>query len=204
MGTSIRSHTISTALFSKAQRGLLALFFTRPEDSHYLRQVVRAVRIGQGGAQRELARWVEAGLLLRTRHGNQVHYQANRECPVFEELRSLAVKTAGVADVLREGLASLAARITVAFVHGSVARGTEKAASDVDLVVIGEVSFTEVVAATRPLQDTLGREVNPTVYPVREFRAKLRAKHQFVRSLVETPKIFVVGGDREFSRLGAK
>lgn len=202
MGSRIQSHTISTALFSKAQRGLLALFFTHPEESHYLRQVVRTVGIGQGGAQRELARWVEAGLLVRTRRGNQVHYQANRECPVFEELRSLAVKTAGVADVLREALASLADRITVAFVHGSVARGTEKATSDVDMVVIGDVKFLEVVTATRWAQDTLGREVNPTVYPVREFRAKLRAKQHFATSLVQSPKIYVVGGEHEFSQLG--
>lgn len=202
MDTEILNHTVSTALFGKTQRGLLALFFVRPEESFYLRQIVRITGVGQGAAQRELARWVEAGLLVRTRRGNQVYYQANAASPVFGELKSLVVKTAGIADVLREELAALADRIRVAFIHGSVARGTEKPASDVDLVVVGSLSFAEVADAAVRAQETIGREVNPTVYPVREFRAKLRAGHHFVTELMETPKIFLVGGERELKRLG--
>ncbi|HUY33540.1 MAG TPA: nucleotidyltransferase domain-containing protein [Pirellulales bacterium] len=202
MDTDDSGHTISTALFGKTQRGLLSLFFTRPEESFYLRQIVRTARVGQGAAQRELARWVEAGLLVRTRRGNQVYYQANATSPVFHELRALAVKTTGVADVIREALLGLADRISVAFVHGSVARGTEKAGSDVDLVVVGAVGFGEVVAAVGRTHDTIGREVNPTVYPVREFRAKLRAGHHFVTSLMESPKIYLLGSEHELERLG--
>jgi len=117
-------------------------------------------------------------------------------------MKSLAVKTAGVADVLREALAGMVDRIRVAFIYGSVARGTEKADSDVDLLVVGTVSFGAIVAALQAAQETIGREVNPTVYPVREFRAKVRARHHFVTSLLETSKIYLVGDDGELSRLG--
>jgi predicted nucleotidyltransferase len=176
---------------------LPVLFFVRPEESLYLRQIVRTAGGGQGAAQRELARWREAGLMLRTRRGNQVYYQANATSPVFHELRALAVKTTGVTDVIREALLGLADRISVAFIHGSVARGTEKAGSDVDLVVVGAVGFGEVVAAVARTQDTIGREVNPTVYPAPEFLDKLRAGHHFVTSLNESPKIYLLGGEHE-------
>ena len=136
-------HTISTTLFNKTQRGLLSLFFVRPEQSFYLRQVVRIADIGQGATQRELARWVEAGLLLRTQRGNQVYFQANPGSPVFPELKSLAVKTAGLADVLRDALTELAEQITVAFVHGSMASGTENLRSDVDVVEAGDSSLDD-------------------------------------------------------------
>ena len=124
MDTLPSSSSIGTTLFNKTQRGLLSLFYVRPEQSFYLRQIVRTAGIGQGATQRELARWVDVGLLLRTQQGNQVHFQANPRSPVFGELKALAVKTAGVADILREALAGLAEQITVAFVHGSIARGT--------------------------------------------------------------------------------
>jgi len=195
-------HTIGTALFGKTQRALLRLFFVRPEQSFYLRQIVRTAAIGQGAAQRELARWVEAGLLVRTRRGNQVYYRANAASPVFAELKGLAVKTAGMADVLREALAGLAERIKVAFVHGSLARGAEKAGSDVDVVVVGAVTFSEIAAALRSAQEQLGREVNPTVYTVREFRKKLDAGHHFLTATVSAPKLFLIGGERELGRLG--
>ena len=204
MSTNKNNPAIGSTLFNKTRRGLLSLFFVRPEQSFYLRQIVRMAGIGQGASQRELARWVEAGLLLRTRRGNQVHFQANPDSPVFAELKSLAVKTAGVADVLREALAGLFDQIVLAFVHGSMASGMDNARSDVDLVVVGAAGFGEVANALRTAHDILGREVNATVYPVREFRAKLRAGHHFVTSILETPKIFLVGDESELKRLGEK
>ena len=194
---------MTTALFGKTQGALLALFFMRPEQSYYLRQVVRTARIGQGAAQRELSRWVEAGLLIRTKRGNQVYYQANGDSPVFAELKALTVKTVGVADVLRESLAGMADRIRVAFVHGSMARGAERYDSDVDVVVAGKVTFSEVVAALGGVQARIGREINPTVYSEREFREKLRAGHHFLRTVITSPKLFLIGDERELKRLGA-
>lgn len=202
MSTVSPVHTIGAALFGKTQRALLGLFFVRPEQSFYLRQIVRTAGIGQGAAQRELARWLEAGLLVRTRSGNQVYYRANTASPVFAELKGLAIKTAGMAEVLREALTGLADRITVAFVHGSVVRGTEKAGSDVDVVVVGAVTFSEVAIALHGAQEQLGREVNPTVYTVREFHKKLDAGHHFLTATVSAPKLFLIGGERELDRLG--
>jgi len=189
------------ALFGKSKRALLALFYLQPERSFYLRQITRRLGMGQGAVQRELARLAEAGLLVRTRVGSQVHYQANARSPCFGELRTLMIKTAGVGDVLREALAGLAERITLAFVYGSLARGEGNANSDVDLMIIGEVSFGEVVSALQSAQKTIGREVNPSVYSEAEFGAKLKARHHFVNAVVNGPKVFLVGGEHELKRL---
>jgi uncharacterized protein len=192
---------LGAALFGKSKRGLLALFYVQPERSFYLRQVTRTLGIGQGAVQRELARLVKAGLLVRTRVGSQVHYQANSASPIFGELKALMVKTAGVADVLREALTGLAEQIAVAFVYGSLARGEGKANSDVDVMIIGDVSFGGVVSALQSAQKTISREVNPSVYSEGEFRAKLKAGHHFLTAVWNAPKVFLVGGEHELSRL---
>ena len=142
-------------------------------------------------------------MLLRTRQGQQVYYRANQDSPVFAELKALTLKTAGVADVLREALAGLVDRVALAFIHGSVAQGTERGGSDVDLVVVGSVTFAEVATALKSAQDTLGRELNPTVYSEREFREKLRQGHHFLKTVVGESKIFLMGNELELKRLGA-
>ena len=197
------TYSVGTALFGKTQRALLALFFGQPDQSFYLRQIVRTTGVGQGAAQRELARWVEAGMLVRTRRGNQVYYQANPASPVFPELKALTVKTAGVSEVLREALADLDDRIKVAFVHGSVACGTEQVGSDVDVLVVGGVSFGEVASALHAAQERIGREVNPIVYTEQECRDKLRARHHFLTTVMAAQKLFLIGDERELKRLGA-
>jgi len=194
-------HSIGSALFGRTRREVLALFYRRPERSFYLRQVIRSLGIGQGSVQRELARLAGAGLLVRTRVGSQVHYQANAASPVFSELKSLMVKSAGVGDVLREALAPLAEQMQVAFLYGSLARGDGGAESDVDVMVIGDASFGDVVSALQPAQEVIGREVNPSVYSAKEFSAKLRAKHHFLSSVVAASKVFLAGSEHELKRL---
>jgi len=201
MGTLDATGRLGAALFGKSKRALLALFYMQPEQSFYGRQVMRMVGIGQGAVQRELARLVDAGLLVRTRIGSQVHYQANADSPIFAELKSLMLKSAGVADVLREALAGLAERITVAFVHGSLVKGTARTGSDVDVLFIGDASFSEVVSALQPAQNTINREVNPSVYSEREFRSKLQAKHHFLTAVMNAPKVFLAGSEHELKRL---
>lgn len=201
MSTGDFTGQLGVALFGKSKRALLALFYVQTERTFYLRQIVRTLGIGQGAVQRELARLVDAGLLVRTPVGSQVHYQANAASPVFGEMKSLMLKSSGVADVLREALAGLVERITVAFVYGSLAKGTDNARSDVDVMLIGDVSFGEVVSALQSAQKTIGREVNPSVYSEQEYRTKLKAKHHFLTSVIGTPKVFIVGGDHELNRL---
>ncbi|MFZ0964122.1 MAG: nucleotidyltransferase domain-containing protein [Terriglobia bacterium] len=198
---SIRSN-LSSALFGQTRRALLALLYGHPDEAYYLRQLVRAGGLGLGAVQREVKRLAEAGILRRTVRGHQVYYQANPECPVFAELKGLVVKTAGAADVLREALAPLGGRIKVAFIYGSMARLQQKNASDVDLLVVGEVGFGEVVAALRNAQELLHREINPTVYSPAEFRSKLMARHHFLSSVLRNEKVFVIGDEHELARLG--
>ncbi|MBN1224786.1 MAG: nucleotidyltransferase domain-containing protein, partial [Candidatus Aminicenantes bacterium] len=154
MGTTLYTGG-AEALFGKTRLAVLALFFTHPEREFYLRQVSRTVKTGQGAADRELKRLAAAGILLKTKKGRQVFYQANRNCPFFKALKSLIVKTSGVVDVLRRALDRYKDKIRIAFIYGSFARDSQHARSDVDLVVIGEISFGEVVSALSQAQDTL-------------------------------------------------
>ena len=204
MGSKNTSDQLTPALFGKTRRTVLALLLTHPEESFYLRQIVRSAGLGQGAVQRELQHLTEAGLLLRRRQGHQVHYQANRDSPIFKELKSLVVKTAGVGDILRQALSGLKDRIQAAFLYGSFATGKDRPASDLDLAVIGDVTFGEVVSQLRPAQETLGREINPTVYTPNEFQKKLKAKHHFVSAIIQGPKIMLIGEDRELTGLGKK
>ena len=204
MSTRTLAPPVSSALFGKTRQAVLALLYGHDKESFYLRQIVRAVSLGQGAVQRELAHLTAAGLLTRTRRGNQVYYQANRNAPIFAELKSLLVKTAGAADVLRAALAPYADRVQVALLYGSVAQGTDQMESDIDLLVIGKVSFGEVAEAVSTAQERLQREVNPSVYSPEEFRRKLLARHHFVRQVFQGPKIFLIGSERELKRLGAK
>jgi len=160
--------------------------------------------MGRGAVQRELENLVSAGLVSRDRRGNQVHYQADPQSPIFSELKSLMVKTAGVAEVLREALNPLGNRIMTAFIYGSIVKGTENSASDVDVLVIGDVSFSDVVDLLSSAQESIGREVNPSVYPVDEFITKVSAGHHFVTSLVGEPKIFLIGDQDVLGRLVEK
>jgi predicted nucleotidyltransferase len=204
MGTTSGDDMLSAALFGKGRRAILALFYTRVDEAFYLRQVARVTGVGLGAVQRELQQLSRAGIITRTVRGRQVYYQANPTCPIFSELKSLIVKTAGIADVLRTALAILSDRIDIAFIYGSVARGTEIRTSDIDLLVIGDATFGDVVSALGPGQDMLGREINPTVYPKAEFKAKAKAGQHFLRAVMKGPKIFLVGDESELARLAGK
>ncbi|MCX6101336.1 MAG: nucleotidyltransferase domain-containing protein [Candidatus Bipolaricaulota bacterium] len=134
-------------------------------------------------------------ILSKTREGNLAYFQANRTAAIFEELRGLVRKTAGIPDLLRTALLPHSSSIGRAFVYGSVARGEEGAASDVDLMVIGDVSFFDVVAAVSPLQQTLGREINSTVFDSAEYARRLRAKDPFLTRVEKQPRIDLIRGD---------
>ncbi len=187
------SSPISDALFNDTRRAVLALLYGNPGASWYLRQIVRLVGGGQGAVHRELSNLAAAGIVTRTRGGREVYYQADPSCPVFEELRGIVRKTSGLADVLRSALEPLAPSIRTAFVYGSVAAGSETPASDIDLMVVGDVGFDEVVRALAPAQKALGREINPTVYPEAEFEEK-RGGGGFVDRVLAGEKVMVVGG----------
>jgi len=204
MGTLLDRNDLSSTLFGKTRRAVLSLLYSHADESFYLRQIVRSAGGGLGAIQRELKQLSDAGIIRRTVHGKQVYYQANRKCPIFKELKGLVVKTMGVGDVLRTELAPLVERIKIALVYGSIARNDEHRRSDVDLLVVGDVSFSEIVSTLAEAQKTIGREINPTVYPSEEFRLKAAAGHHFLRTVLQGPVLFIVGDRDELAKLAKK
>jgi len=201
--STIGSPAISTALFGVTRRRLLAELFGHPGERFHLRQLARVVGTGLGPVQRELKRFAEVGLVTATRQGNLKLYEANAACPVFDELRGLIRKTAGVTETLRGALGPIWPRIEVAFIFGSVARGEERAESDVDVFVAGEVTFREVVAVLAPSEASLSRSVNPVVYAVDEVRERLARGEHFLSRLWDEPKLWLKGDDRVLGELRA-
>jgi predicted nucleotidyltransferase len=195
---------VAAALFGNTQRAVLSLLFCHSDHAYYLSEIIRAAGTGAGAVQRELDRLRDAGLVTRSKRGNLVFYRANRDAPVFPALQELMIRTAGVADVLRAALAPLSESIRAAFIYGSIARGEERAGSDVDLMVIGDVSFTELVDALHPTQEILGREVNPNVYTPDEWSEKAAGGHSFITEVLGEPKISLIGDADEPGRLAAK
>jgi len=194
---------LTDVLFGQTRREVLGFLFSQPDKSFYLRELARHAGTGLGAVQREAVKLAEAGILRRSVRGNQVFYQANRENPIFQELKSIVSKTAGTHDILREALFPMRQRIRMAFVYGSVARHEERADSDVDLMVVGEVPFTEIVAAITSAQERLGREINPTVYPLAEFQSKLKAKNHFLKGVLRQKKLYIIGDENELAGLAS-
>lgn len=195
---------LSSALFGKCRRAILALLYSHPDEDFYLRQIARFVEAGQGGVQREVRRLTEAQIIRRTLRGRTAFYQANRQCPIFPELQGLVLKTAGVVEVLRGALMPLRDRIQVAFVYGSIARSQPRRGSDIDLFVIGPTSFGDLAEALAETQSKLARDVNPTVYDVRDVQRRLAARHHFVSAVVDGPKLFVIGTQHELEQLAPR
>ena len=189
---------LGDALFTKTQQRVLAILFGSPDRSFYLNEVVRLSGAGNGAVHRELATLLSCGLLTAGLIGNQKHYQANQSAPIFEELRGIVVKTFGVADVLRARLQPLEDSIQVAFIYGSVSKGTDKAGSDIDLMIVSDrVEYPDVIAALDPGATPLGREVNPTIYRRVEFEKKASEEGGFLSRVLEGPKLFLIGAERD-------
>lgn len=186
---------LANVLFPGYRRGVLGLLLLHPQDSYHVREIARLTGTTPGTLARELAKLVEAGLLVRTPQGNQVLYAANTASPVYEELASILRKTSGLADVLAQALEPLRDRIRVAFVFGSSASGRMQAGSDVDVLLIGDgLGYGEVVAALYPSQQSLGREINPKLYSPEEWRKLAAGDGAFHRDVMAKPKLFLIGG----------
>lgn len=204
MSTKLHHEHLSGTLFGKTRRAVLSLLYSHVDDAFYLRQIARAAGVGLGAVQRELKLLSEAGIIQRIVRGRQVYYQANPRCPVFEELKKMITKMVGVGATLKAALALLTDRIDVAFIYGSVARNNEHRGSDVDVLVVGKVTFSEIVSSLQEAQQTIGREINPTVYPLEEFRSKLAEGHHFLNAVLKGPMLFLIGDKHELARLAKK
>ena len=144
------------------------------------------------------------GLLDREQVGNQLRYWANRSHQIYPELAGILRKTVGLANVLLEALGPLAKKIKVGFVFGSMARGPESMGSDVDVLIVGSLSFGAVVDAFFPVQQQLGREINPKVFSATEWNTKLAKKDGFITHVLADPKIFLIGDERDLAELARR
>lgn len=191
-----RPASIAGALLTPVQQRVLALLFGQPDRSFQSGELIRLARSGTGATHRQLARLEGAGLVIVTRSGNQKHYQANRGAPVFDELHGLIVKTVGLVEPLRTALKKYGKRIGAAFVYGSVAKGTEKATSDVDLLVISEnLGYADVFEGLQNAEAILGRRVSPTVLTPSSWRSKRLRPDSFAARIAAQPKLFVIGSE---------
>jgi predicted nucleotidyltransferase/DNA-binding transcriptional ArsR family regulator len=204
MSTASADDILALTLLGASQSAILGLLYAHPGESFYLREIVETTGLGMGHIQRELQKLSNAGILLREERGRHVYFQANPACPLFPELRGIVRKTLGAPTVLRQVFRPLMKKINAAFIYGSVARGDEHAASDLDLMVIGAATFAEVAAAARKAESTLRRPINPTVYPPAEFHDKVKAQNHFLTSVLKREKTFILGGDHELGTLLAQ
>lgn len=187
-------------LFGTYRQRALAQLLLHPDKNYHVRELARLTKTTPGTLHKELSRLAEAGLLQRTRQGNQVRYQANRDCPVFAELAGLFRKTSGVVSVLAEALQSLRPAAELALVFGSIANGTENDHSDVDLLLIADCSFGDAVKALHPAQATLQREINPVLYTATEFAKRIESRDGFVQNILANPQLFVIGSPNDLGK----
>jgi len=191
---------LAESLFGEYRRRVLAFLLLRPDEHFHVREISRLTSVPVGPLHRELKILAGAGMVSRHASGNQVQYQANRDCPIYHELAGIFRKTCGLADILRAALVPLSDSVESAFVFGSVAKGEERADSDVDVFVIGSASFTDVVLALADKQPQFGRDINPVVMNGEEFSSKLAAGEHFVSRIMSEPKIFLIGTEHDLGK----
>ena len=186
-------------LFGDYRQRVLAQLLLQPDADFHVRELACQTGTTPGTLTRELGKLADVGLIRRTRIGNQVRYQANRDSPVYAELASVFRKIAGATAQIAAALQPLADRIQIAFVFGSYARGSESAGSDIDVFVLGGIEFAELVQALHPVQQNLQREISQVLYAPAEYKAKLRAGDAFARELLAKPKLFLIGSEDELA-----
>lgn len=190
------THGLADALFSGTRLRLLGLLFGQPSRSFYATELIDLAKSGSGAVQRELANLARSGLVTVKSVGNQKHYQANAASPIFHELCGIVRKTVGLADPLREALDPVAHRIIAAFVYGSVAKGSDTASSDIDLMLLSdELTYGEVFSALETVGNTFGRPVNPAILTRQEFGRRLAAQESFLIRVLQQPKTWIIGSE---------
>jgi predicted nucleotidyltransferase len=191
---------LADALFGRVQQRVLALLFAQPDRRFQSAELIRLAQGGTGAVHRQLARLAAAGLVTVTQSGHQKHYQARRDAPVFAELHGLVVKTVAVVEPLRRALAPHRRAIAAAFVYGSLATGTDRVGSDLDLLVLSEtLRHAELYDALQPVELELARAVNPTLVTPGEWRAKRAVAGSFAARVAAAPHLFVIGTDDDLA-----
>ena len=190
MGTS----TIGDALFTKTQQRVLGLLYGKTDQSFYLNEIVRLAEVGKGAVSRELLKLVNAGLLTVSKQGNQRHYQANAYNPIFSELKQIVQKSFGVVDVIKASLSTILPQLDMAFIYGSIAKDSQHAGSDIDVMLVGkELSYGEVMGLLENAEQKLARSINPTLLALAEFEKRIESRQSFLVRVMEQPILWIKG-----------
>lgn len=190
--------SLGNALFTTTQQRVLGYLFGQPSRSFFANEMISLTGSGSGAVQRELKRLLESGLATVRKIGNQKHYQANPDSPIFAELSGIVQKTFGLAMPLREALTYLDNQIQAAFVYGSVAKQTDTANSDIDILILSDsLSYADVMGALAELEGQLGRQVNPTIYSSKDLSRRLQEGNAFVARMLAQPKIWLKGNEHD-------
>jgi DNA-binding transcriptional ArsR family regulator len=198
----MRNNHAIDAILPKTRQGILAATLLQPQKAWYASELARRMGVPSSSLQRELRNLEQAGVLKLSRRGRMAYYQANTDSPVYAELRGLMLKTAGLVDVLADALGPIARKLRVVFVYGSIAGGHEESRSDIDLMVVGNVSPVDLAVPLRKARELLGREINPSVYTPAEFAKKQAGKDHFLTRVLDKPKLFVLGDTDELGKIG--
>lgn len=197
MGKS-NSISLSDVLFSGVQQKVLGLLFGHPDRSFYSNEIARLGKTGNGSLQRELERLTASGVVEMKLIGRQKHYQANNKSILYQEVRSITLKTFGLADVLRAALRDHFSAIRYAFIFGSIAKGTDTTSSDIDVMVIADgLEYSELFESLTKAEATLGRKVSPTLYSPADFLRKKQNDNHFVTRVLDQPKIVLMGSEHD-------
>ncbi len=194
---------LGEALFSTTQQKVLGLLYGHPDETFFVNQILRLTGMGVHTIKRELDRMIGAGILTMRKIGNQHHYQANPECPIYTELLGIVRKTFGVADVIEAALEVHDEQIDLAFVYGSIASAEDRADSDIDLMIVApDLAYAELMETLAETEQVLGRKINPTIYNVSEVESRLERKDAFLSRVMERPKIWIKGADDDIGAVG--
>lgn len=192
---------LARILSSQIRAEIFRILFSGGDIAVHMREIERRSGFSIGTIQQELKKLQGLDLLMRTKDGNRVYYRANREHPLYPEIRNMVLKTIGLADILQGALAK-SSEIRVAFVYGSIAKDEEKAHSDVDLMVIGNLGLRKLTSILGGVTDRVGRELNPHIFSVEEFHRRRKTGDHFLTTVLGEPKIFVIGSEDDLKSMG--
>ncbi len=194
---STRPKSLVDALFTSTQQRVLGLLFGNPDRKFFATEIIGLAEAGSGAVQRELAALTQSELVTIEQLGKQKYYQANRASPIFDELRQIVLKTVGLAEPLRSALIKTKAKIELALVYGSVAKGSDKATSDIDVLVVSDdLALEQLYEAFEPAERMLGRKVSPTLYTSAEFKKRIQSKNSFIEKVLAGDQIILIGENR--------
>ena len=188
------------ALFPKVRQDIFAATFMQPDRWWYLSNLARQTSRTPSSLQRELKDLVETGIFKSRVEGNRIYYQPSKNCPIYLELKAITTKTVGLVDCLQGVFQGLESAVDWAFVYGSMARGEERSNSDLDLMVIGSISLRDLTIGLRSLRQHLQRDINPSVFPLEEFKKRVHEKDPFLINLLDSPKLYILGEHGELDR----